>query len=143
MIFEEGNLFGDSSLDRYDYKYSTSTNSIQYTPNESNTYSIYDLFDDRKTKELIHDISISDISEEQKLFLTLAAYRHVKFNYKRIADYYCNASKDMQTLMENSALVILDFDDAIENGFVKFSKSLMNIIEADKAYKERLSLDER
>jgi hypothetical protein len=35
----------------------------------------------------------------------------------------------MQELMEQSALVILDIDDAIANGYVKLSKDIEKILE--------------
>ena len=46
------------------------------------------------------------------------------FNYSRIADYYAHSSKDMQAIMEKLALVIVDFDKAIEYGFVKLQKEI-------------------
>lgn len=49
----------------------------------------------------------------------MAASRHVVFRYDRIAEYYCHAPKEVQELMEESALVIIDFDDAIEGGYVR------------------------
>lgn len=54
----------------------------------------------------------------------LAANRHIKFNYAQIAEYYCHASKKVQELMEKSALVVVDINDAIKNGFARFSKRL-------------------
>lgn len=68
----------------------------------------------------------------EKRFLTQAAYRHLKFNYKKIADFYCEASPECQALIEKSALVIIDFNDAIKNGYVKFSKQLSALIEKKK-----------
>lgn len=50
--------------------------------------------------------------------------RHNVFDYKAIAEYYAEATPEMQALMEKSALVIIDYDDAIAEGFVKLSKSL-------------------
>ena len=50
------------------------------------------------------------------------------FNYSLIADYYAHASKEMQELMEQSALVILDIDDAIANGYVKLSSDIEKIM---------------
>ena len=55
-----------------------------------------------------------------------AAYRHTEFNYGMIADYYCNASKEVQELFENSALVIIDFKKAIENGFIRMTDELLD-----------------
>ena len=54
----------------------------------------------------------------------LAANRHIRFNYAQIAEYYCHAPKKVQELMEKSALVVVDIDDAIKNGFARFSKRL-------------------
>lgn len=62
-----------------------------------------------------------------KDFLYLAATRHYKFNFQKIAEYYANSPPNVQKLMEDSALVIIDFDDAVANGFVKMSKRLMDI----------------
>ena len=58
------------------------------------------------------------------MFLKEAAHRHSIFNYTKIADYYAHASKEMQTLMEKSALVIIDFDKAIEYGFVHLQEEI-------------------
>lgn len=58
--------------------------------------------------------------------MKVAAYRHVKFNYEQIADYYANAPKDVQELIEDSALVIIDFNKAIEDGFVNISQDLLD-----------------
>ena len=52
------------------------------------------------------------------------------FNYGKIADYYANTDVDMQRLMEQSALVIVDVDDAIANGYVKFSKDILKLIDS-------------
>ena len=46
-----------------------------------------------------------------------AAGRHTVFNYGLIAEYYAHASPEMQELMEKSALVIIDVDNAIANGY--------------------------
>ena len=44
--------------------------------------------------------------------------------HQSIADFYAHSNKEVQDLMEESALVIIDFDKAIENGYVKLSKEL-------------------
>lgn len=102
----------------------------QYTP-KGDEPEIIELFDDSKTMELIEEIENSDISDEKKEFLKLAAYRHCAFNYKNIAEFYCHQDKEMQELMEKSALVIIDFDDAMRYGFVKLSKKLEGLIGID------------
>ena len=83
-----------------------------------------ELYDLRKYNELIEEIENSDISEKEKQFLKLSASRHIVFSYGRIADYYAKASADVQRLMERSALVILDIDNAIANGYAKLMEKL-------------------
>lgn len=85
---------------------------------------IEDLFDLKKTNELIKKIDSSDLPEQEKRFLRFAAYRHIVFRYDKIAEYYAHSEKPAQDLMENSALVIIDFEKAVELGFVKLTKSL-------------------
>jgi len=82
----------------------------------------------QKYGKFIARINNSSVSEEEKKFLRLAATRHIIFNYAKIADYYAHASKEMQELMEESALVIIDIDDAIANGYVKLSKDIERIM---------------
>jgi len=87
--------------------------------------SLVDCYDMKKTDELIQGIEEANIPEDVKAFLKCAAYRHTEFNYGLIADYYCNAPKEVQELMENSALVVIDFQKAMEKGFVKMATELM------------------
>jgi hypothetical protein len=47
--------------------------------------------------------------------LIKCSYRFIEFNYKNIAEYYSNAPKEIQELMEDLALVIIDFNKAIED----------------------------
>lgn len=86
-----------------------------------------DIVDTTKADELLKEIGESVAPAGVKSFLALAATRHYKFNYAKIAEYYANASPGVQELFEHSGLVIIDFDDAIANGFVKMNKRLMDI----------------
>ena len=69
-------------------------------------------------------VNQSNVSKEEKEFLIEASKRHIVFNYQLIADYYSHSSKEMQKLMEDSALVIIDFEKAIELGYVQLSKEI-------------------
>ena len=69
------------------------------------------------------------VNEPEKEFLRHAAARHLVFNYSKIADYYAHTSPEMQRLMEKSALVIIDFDDAIANGYVRLSENIKRIMD--------------
>lgn len=119
-----------------DTKYSRAIRVPQYNPSEVKPH-IDSLLDYSKYSKLISDIKQSSVSEEEKKFLKLAASRHIVFNYAKIADYYAHASKEMQELMEKSALVILDIDDAIANGYVKLSAKMNQLVEEARAMKEQ------
>jgi hypothetical protein len=85
---------------------------------------IDDLFNTQKADELIHKIKQADLSEEELMFLSHCALRHTVYDYSKIADFYAHSSKEIQELMEDSALVIIDFDKAIEKGYVKLTKDI-------------------
>ena len=85
---------------------------------------IEDLYDDTKAINLIADIKKSKLTQKEKDFLMAAASRHIVFNYSKVADFYAHASKECQELIEKSALVIVDYKQAIENGFVHLSAQI-------------------
>jgi len=88
------------------------------------------VYDDAKCQKLLRDIDAADLPEDEKKFLCAAAYRHVVFNFQEIANYYAHSEADVQQLMEDSALVIVDFDKAIQNGWTRLGHAL------DAAYTE-------
>lgn len=86
-----------------------------------------------KTKSLLKKIEAAKVPEDVKAFLRAAAARHVVFDYENIAEYYAHAPKAVQELFEDSALVIIDFDKAIENGFVSMSKEIAEAYQSGDA----------
>lgn len=104
-------------------KYSAKIEAPIYEPKNPQPH-VFTLCNDGKTKQLLRDIEESALPEQEKAFLRAAAHRHSVFNYERIADYYAHATPEMQRLMEKSALVIIDFDASIENGFVKLCEEI-------------------
>ena len=121
----------DDVTNEIDDRYTAKIDSIQYEPSATPPH-LRELVDDAKAEALIAEIDSSDLSPAEKEFLRKAAYRHLKFNYKKVADFYCSASAECQALMEKSALVIVDFDDAIKNGYVKMTKHFKELIEKKK-----------
>lgn len=119
----EIDLFGIGEQSEEETKYTTKVSVPQYLP-KNKCPQIEELVDTKKYIELLKHINDSNIPDEQKKFLKMGAMRHIVFNYDKIADYYAHASKEMQELMEESALVIIDFQDAIANGYIKLSKDL-------------------
>lgn len=124
---KETDLFGFEELADKDKKYTAKVQIPHYEP-KNEIPNIFTLVDDRKYKELISQIERSNVSEYEKQFLRLGATRHLGFNYSKIADYYAHASKEMQELMESSALVIIDINDAIANGYASMSKNIEKIV---------------
>lgn len=113
-----------------DEKYTTKANIPQYEPT-GELVGLQELVDTGKRNLLVEEINAADILESEKIFLREAANRHLVFNYQKIAEYYATASKEMQELMEKSALVIIDIDNAIANGYAKLSESIENMREND------------
>lgn len=80
-----------------------------------------DMYQTEKFNQLISKINSSKVETSVKNFLISAAYRHVQYNYEAIANFYAHSSKEIQELMEDSALVIIDFNKAIEQGYINLS----------------------
>ena len=110
--------------------YSQKVTSPLYEP-KGEKPSISELYDDEKTMGLIEDIKNSNLPDQEKQFLMTAASRHIVFNYQSIAEYYAHATPDCQRLMEDSALIIVDFDKAIADGYVKLNKKLSEIFDLE------------
>jgi ParB-like chromosome segregation protein Spo0J len=117
-------------LGKGDDAYTRKIESPKYEPKKSKPQ-LEELIDDSKSKKLIEEIGKSKISEDEKRFLIAAAHRHTVFHFENIAEYYSHSDKSMQELMEDSALVIIDFDKAIERGFVVFSDHIAEMFKRD------------
>lgn len=104
-------------------KYTTKVNIPQYEI-QGEEPPVTALYNDVKCKSLIEEIDGSACSDEEKEFLRMAAYRHVVFDYTKIAEFYAAASQECQELMERSALVIIDIENAIANGYVTMSDTI-------------------
>lgn len=95
-----------------------------------------DIYDDAKCRKLLADIESSNIPEDEKRFLRAAAYRHAVFNFQEIANYYAHSDQKIQQLFEDSALVIVDLDKAIESGWTRLASALGAIYEDEKGSEE-------
>lgn len=124
--FTDDDLSGGSE-DENDDDYTAYTGKLdvpQYQPSDE-TPATGELANRGKADNLVNEINAADgVPDDVKEFLRLAAMRHVVFDYKKIADFYAAADEKVQELMERSALVIIDYDDAIKNGFVRHSEKL-------------------
>ena len=118
------NLFKKSEVgDMDEQKYSSKIEALNNEPKNKKPH-VLELCDKEKTHRLLRKINSSNLPIDEKAFLLDAARRHNVFNYEKIADYYTHASKEMQELMEDSALVIIDFEKAIQLGYVKLCEEI-------------------
>lgn len=119
--------------------------------NAGNTYThrivtpVYEITGDcPKTEELVDRTRAESLLEEidrtpglpdaVRDFLRIAAMRHYVLHFDRIAEFYAHAVPPVQRLMENSCLVIIDYDRAIELGYVQMARALAD--EYDRGYPE-------
>jgi len=89
---------------------------------------VSELVDTEKSEALAVKVHGMELPSDLKEFLLDACKRFDKFNFQNIAEYYAHADKPVQEIFEELALVIVDFDKAIENGFVKLSTRLDTIL---------------
>ena len=92
---------------------------------------LYELIDTEKADKFKVKIEESDFPDDVKEFLINSSYRFLEFNYSNIAEYYAHADKELQEMMEDLALVIIDFNKAIADGYVEFSDKMREIVERD------------
>ena len=93
--------------------------------------SLTELCDTTKTQQLIDEINAANLPDDIAEFLRLAACRHAVFNYSRIADFYAQSGEQIRSLMEKSALVIIDINQAIELGYVQLTDRLAALFEEE------------
>ena len=116
-------LFDDLPEVEKDGKYSYKVSAPLYTPKHDKPHPIQ-LVNSTYADSLEEKILKSNVTDDEKAFLIKASKRHIVFNFAKIADYYAHSNKEMQELMEDQALVIVDFNKAIEKGFVKLADDI-------------------
>jgi hypothetical protein len=113
----------DTSNEESDVEYTNKITAPIYEP-KGERPPITELIDREKTRSLIAEIDKSELPDDVREFMRFAAERHTVFNFRQIAEYYCHANPTLQNLMERSGMVIIDFDKAIEYGFVHLTERL-------------------
>jgi len=83
-----------------------------------------DLLNDDKVRDFLKRIEKTNIPPAERDFLRKAAQRHCVFDYAKIAEYYAHSGKELQELMEALALVIIDFNMAVSEGYVRLSEKI-------------------
>lgn len=111
--------------------YTTKIDTPVYEPSDT-VPEITELYDEGKTERLRENINRAELPDDVKRFLLSAAERHTVFDFSKIADFYASAPPDVQALFEESALVIIDYEKAIEYGFVNLTKKMVEIVYGDQ-----------
>ena len=120
----EINIDFDNDIDTGEgNQYSHKVEIPQYEPT-GECPDIWDLCDSDKADSFLDEIREANVTEDEKTFLIKATRRLYEFNYRKIAEYYAQATPEMQELMEHLALVIIDFDNAIAYGYAQLSAAL-------------------
>lgn len=119
-----GNFLDDNKPDELSENYSRKIEAPIYTPKGEKPKPT-DLYDQEKATSLKIDIAKANLPDDVREFLIAAADRHTVFDFRNIAEFYAHADPETQDLMERSALVIIDYDKAIENGFVELSQTML------------------
>jgi len=96
-----------------------------YTP-QGPKPSIKELCNSEKTIKLAQAIQEANLPEDEKAFLIAAAQRHLVFDYGKIAEYYAHSERPVQRFFEDSALVFIDFNKAIQDGYVRLTEEIRN-----------------
>lgn len=120
--------------------YTRKVDPIHYEPTMEEPPPPAALVDRAKANDLIRAIADAELPADVRDFLIAGAQRHLVFDYARIAEFYAHATPEVQDLMEASALVIVDYDDAIRHGFVRLSTRLSRLLDEDLT--ERATQDE-
>ena len=107
-LFDVGSNYDDN-------RYTNIIPKIQYVPKTRCKPSEISLYNLEKYNNLVKEIKSKNLDSEIEKFLLYSATRHIVFDYQQIAEYYSHSDKEVQELMEKSGLVIIDFEDALEN----------------------------
>ena len=135
ILDEEPTTDGGGDSGGSDTLYTTEVNIPHYTPQGDTPPPLTDCIDRTRTRELEQQILAADLDEDLSEFLLAAAQRHTVIDFHKVADYYAHAPAPVQRLMEDQALVIVDMQNAIRNGYVRLSEQMRDLL--DEEYPER------
>lgn len=110
-------------------KYVRRAEKMIYTPKRDKPPRISELFDDSRAQELLK--YESQLPEELRPFWRAACYRHCRFRFDQIAEYYAHAPKEIQRLFEECALVIVDAEFAFKKGWLSVTESVLDELLGD------------
>ena len=90
-----------------------------------------ELVDTAHRDELLKEINNTKMPDDVREFLRLSAQRHLVFDYAKIAEFYAQADEKIQDLMERSGLVIIDYEKAIQYGYMNLIQEIEGLREME------------
>ena len=115
-----------------DNNYSRKIEAPDYEPTGRNV-TVDELYDARKTERLIEEIERLKIDVDVRRMLIHAAHRFTRFSFANVAEWYSQQKDErVREIMRKMAMVIIDFDDAVENGFVHLCEGLIEQYQNEK-----------
>jgi ParB-like chromosome segregation protein Spo0J len=123
----------EETQEQGDDAYSGKVDAPIYNPSDQKP-EIAELYDRSTADRLVQAIKAQNFEDAMHDFLVAAAQRHTEFNYQKIADYYAQASPAQQAIFEELALVVIDFDSAIQKGFVRLQEETDASLAEDHPY---------
>ena len=123
-MFDFGEVFDDKPKPLLDERYSISAGEVIYEPKDTN-HSISDLYEiDDKADYYIEQIK----NDEVRKLCELRKASLIKFNFSKIADYYAyQATPEEKRAFEALAMVLLDKDQLIENGYTDMMEEALEL----------------
>lgn len=88
---------------------------------------IKELCDTSEYFKRLREIEKAELPNDIKEFLILTASRFLKFDFAKIAEFYAHQSKPIKEIFENLLLVFIDYDKALEQGYVKLTSEIEQI----------------
>jgi hypothetical protein len=82
---------------------------------------IKEMLDTSRADKLISKINALNIDKNIKEFLLKTATRLYEFRYDKIAEFYAHQDEQIKDVMEELALVIIDFKKGIEQGYIELN----------------------
>lgn len=132
--FDDGEIDDLLTLTREDSEetiYSDKIKTPTYEPTGKEP-EVDELYYTEKYSKLIDAVDELDVDSELKQFLRLAAQRHIVFDYENIAEFYAHQPKEIQEMMELLTVVIVDYEQAVEQGFVEFAENTLDGVDSDE-----------
>ena len=116
-----------------DNNYSRKIEAPDYEPT-GRKVQVSELYDESKTQRLIAEINAMKVNAEIKKMLVAGAQRFTRFDFRNVAEWYSQQEDEsVKAMMRKMAMVIVDFDEAVENGFVRLCEELIKEYEDEQS----------